>query len=161
MMNKLATFKEIQIGGMGKDKLLKRLETSGIKFNEYAKCLFEHPSFSPPAETQKVKLVKLSLRELGLEESCSFDEFVSRASELGLSLCPLYLAAFLRLEYLNQTEGPYLTIACEKPERDEAYPNGFYLRNIDNTLWLRGYKADGFDNWPGTNEFVFVRGEVK
>ena len=160
-MNKPATFKEIQIGGMGKDELLKRLETLGIKFNEYAKTLFEHPSFSPPAETQKVKLVKLSLRELRLEESCTYNEYVSKASELGLSLCPLYLAAFLRLDYLNQVEGPYLTIASKKLERGEAYPNGFYLRNIDNTLCLRGYKADGFDNWPGTNEFVFVRGEVK
>lgn len=156
-MNEFKIFKEIQIGGMNKSELLKRLESAGIQYNEYAKTLFDHPSFSPSTEIKKVRLVKLSLSELGLKESCSFNDFTAMASELGLSLCPLYLAAFLRLEYLEQEEGPYLTIACEKPEMGEAYPNGFYLRNIENTLWLRGYQADGFDNWPGSNEFVFVK----
>lgn len=75
---------------------------------------------------------------------------------LDLKLCPLYLAAFLRLEYLNQPAGPYLTIASNKPEMNEAYPNGFYIRNFENVLWLRGYKADSFAGWPGENEFVFI-----
>ncbi len=75
---------------------------------------------------------------------------------LDLKLCPLYLAAFLRLEYLNQPAGPHLTIASNKPEMNEAYPNGFYIRNFENVLWLRGYKADSFAGWPGENEFVFI-----
>jgi hypothetical protein len=57
----------------------------------------------------------------------------------------LYLAAFLRLDYLDQASGPYLTIASIKPEIDENFPNGFYLRSFENVLWLRVYKADGFE----------------
>ena len=88
-------------------------------------------------------------------------EFANRAIELGLKLCPLYLAAFLRLEYLDQTEGPYLTIASNKPEIDENFPNGFYIRNFENALWLRGYKADGFSGWPETNEFIFIKQDIE
>ena len=58
---------------------------------------------------------------------------------------------------MNQEEGSYLTIASIKPESDENYSNGFYLRKIDNTLWLRGYRADSFEGWPESNEFIFIK----
>lgn len=155
-MNKFDVFKEITIGGIKKELLLQCLSEAGVQFNKYAHALFEHPLFSPSTEVEKVKLVKVTLSQLELNDSCSFEEFSNRASELGLKLCPLYLAAFLRLDYLDQADGPYLTIASNKPESDNDFPNGFYLRNFENALWLRGYKADGFDGWPGTNEFIFI-----
>jgi len=154
--NKFKIFKEITIGGSSKEQLLKRLSEAGIQFNKYAPMLFDQPQFSPPLAIEKVKLVKISLADLKLSETCSVSEFLNRASELGLKMCPLYLAAFLRLEYLDQPEGPYLTVASLKPIDDESFPNGFYLRNFENTLWLRGYRADGFADWPGSNEFIFI-----
>jgi hypothetical protein len=154
------TFKEITIGGISKEQLLQQLSEAGIQFNQYALNLFDHPLFQPSKQVEKVKLVKTTLTEMELNDSCTFEEFSNRASELGLKLCPLYLATFLRLTYIKQPEGPYLTIASVKPEAKEDFPNGFYLRNIENVLWLRGYKADGFDGWPGTNEFVFIKSEI-
>ena len=149
-------FKEIAIGGIGKEDLLLELTQAGVQFNQYANILFDCPEFVPSPETKKVKLVKVTLSSLGLDDSCSFEEFSCRASELGLKLCPLYLAAFLRIEYLNQPNGPYLTVASHKPCGDENIPNGFYLRNFENALWLRGYRADGFSGWPQNNEFIFI-----
>lgn len=154
--NKFEIFKEINIGGLEKEQLIRRLSETGIQFNKYAHALFEHHQFSPPSEVEKVSLVKVTLSDLGLNDNCSAEEFSNRAAVLGLKLCPLYLAAFLRLEYLNQPDGPYLTVASNKPNEDENFPNGFYLRNSENTLWLRGYRADGFSDWPGTNEFIFI-----
>ena len=154
--NKFNIFAEIIIGGLSKDQLLQKLSEAGIQFNKYANMLFEHPQFLPPSEVEKVKLVKVTLTDLELKDTCTSLEFSKRASILGLSLCPLYLAAFLRLEYLNQSDGSYLTVASHKPIDDENFPNGFYLRNFENTLWLRGYRADGFSDWPGSNEFIFI-----
>jgi hypothetical protein len=154
--DKFDVFKEITIGGISKKRLFERLSEAGIQFNQYAKILFEHPNFLPTANAENVELVKVSLPVLGLEDSCSLQDFSNRASELGLKLCPLYLAAFLRLEYLNQPEGRYLTVASLQPDKDENFPNGFYLRNYENALWLRGYRADGFSGWPENNEFVFM-----
>jgi hypothetical protein len=77
--------------------------------------------------------------------------------KLKLKLCPLSLGAFLRLEFLDQEEGPYLTIASEKLVNDENYPNGFYLRNTENSLWLRGYRASEDYKWSLDNEFVFIK----
>lgn len=156
-MNRLDTFKEISIGGITKKQLLQKLIEGGIQFNKYAEMLFDHPDFSPSEKAEKVTLIKLKLSDLGLSNPCSFREMKDRASALGLSLCPLYLGAFLRLEYLDQPEGPYLTIASAKPESNENYPNGFYLRNFENNFWLRGYRADDYCEWPAENEFIFLK----
>lgn len=43
------------------------------------------------------------------------------------------------------------------PENDENHPTGFYLRNSDNSLWLRGYRVTGDPDWPTENEFVFCK----
>jgi len=67
------------------------------------------------------------------------------------------LGAFLRLDYLHQSEGPYLTIASEKPKGDDDYSTGFYLRNIENTLWPRGYRIKGEAEWPTNHEFIFLK----
>lgn len=158
-MKEFDIFKEITIGGIKKEQLLQLLFEAGIQFNEYANILFDHPKFLPSEEVERVKIVKVSLSDLDLNDTCSFEDFSIRIDEFGLKFCPLYLAAFLRLDYLDQVSGPYLTIASIKPEIDENFPNGFYLRSFENVLWLRGYKADGFEGWPGTNEFILIKND--
>jgi hypothetical protein len=156
-MSELEIFKEISIGGITKDQLVKQLIEAGIQFNEYAKILFEHQRFSPSNKSEKVKLVKVTISDLTMDNPCSFQEVVKRASALGLKPCPLYCAAFLRLEYLEQPESSYLTVVSDKPENDENYPNGFYIRNFNKILWLRGYCATDFCEWPMDNEFLFLK----
>jgi hypothetical protein len=128
-----------------------------IQFNKYAETLFAHPTFLNGVNVERVTLVKVKLTDFGLGNPCSFQEFINRTAILGLRLCPLYLGAYLRLEYLDQPIGPYLTIASDKPENDENFPNGFYVRNHDNSLWLRGYRADDVCEWPIDNEFIFLK----
>jgi hypothetical protein len=156
-MNNLKVFKEISIGGLTKNQLLQRLDEAGIQFNKYAHTLFEHSSFLPENTVTRVQLVKIKFSDLNLNNPCSYQTILAQASTLGLRPCPLYLAAFLRLQYLNQPEGPYLTIASVKPENDDDYPNGFYIRNNENKLWLRGYRAEGDCEWPSENEFIFLK----
>ena len=150
-------FKEISVGGVPKNLLINRLVKAGIQFNEYAKTLFEHEAFATDAPVEKLKLVKIKPSDLGLSNPYSLEMVVQQASNLGLRVCPLPVAAFLRLEYLDQVEGPYLTIASARPENDENYPTGFYIRNLENILWLRGYRAIGECDHPLNNEFVFLK----
>jgi hypothetical protein len=156
-VNRFEVFREISIGGLTKEELIQRLVSKGIQFNKYANLLFQHQLFSPENKIERVKLVKVKHSDFGLYELFSYQEFVNRASADGLRPCPLYLAAFLRLEYLDQPEGPCLTIASTKPESDPNYPNGFYIRNYEKSLWLRGYRADDFCEHPKGNEFIFLK----
>lgn len=120
-MRELETFKEISIGGIIKEQFFGQPVEAGIQFNEYAKILFDHHTFSSINKSEKVQLVKVTLSDLDMDNPCSFQEVVNRALTLGLRIYPLYCATFLRLEYLNQPEGPYLTVASAKPESDENY----------------------------------------
>jgi hypothetical protein len=147
----------ISIGGLTKEELLQQLESSGIQFNKYAHTLFEHPAFLPDSKITEVQLVKIKFSDLNLSNPCSYKAILEQALKLNLKLCPLYLAAFLRLQFLDQAEGPYLTIASEKPIDDDNYPNGFYVRKLDGILWLRGYRAEGDCEWPNENEFIFLK----
>jgi hypothetical protein len=153
-------FKQISIGGVAKEALVQRLVDGGIQFNKYANTLFKNRAFAPPLQAEKVKLVKVKLSDLHLSSPCSYQDIIRRASTIGLQVCPLYLGAFLRLQYSSQPEGPYLTIASPLLEGDENYPTGFYIRNFDNSLWLRGYRALGQTEWPPENEFIFLPSEA-
>lgn len=156
-MAEFKIFRDIIIGGITKERLISKLVESGVRFNKYANMLFEHPSFSLNESAEHVKLVRVKSSELGISAPCPFHEIVTRASSFGLRLCPLYLGAFLRLEYKEQVEGPYLTVASNKPENDENFPNGFYLRNFEDSLWLRGYCATDDYEWQIDSEFVFLK----
>ena len=153
----METFKQISIGGLKKETLINKLIGQGIQFNEYAKVLFEHSSFLAGDKPEIANLVKVRMEDFQFSQPVYFAEIVKKATALGLKLCPLYLGAFLRLEYLDQTQGPYLTVASAKPENDENYPNGFYLRNFENSLWLRGYRASDDYEWPMDSEFIFLK----
>lgn len=153
----MEAFRELSIGGVNKDTIIQRLTDAGVQFNKYAPILFADPLFSPSSKIEKVELVKLKFADLNLGNVCSYQNILDQASALGLKLCPMYLGAFLRLDYLDQPEGPYLTVASQEPEGDEDYPTGFYLRNNENLLWLRGYRVKGEAEWPPDHEFVFLK----
>ena len=88
-MTELEIFKTISIGGITKDQLIKQLIEAGIQFNKYAKILFEHQRFSSINKPEKVQLVKVTLSDLGMDNPCSFQEVVNRASTVRLRLCPI------------------------------------------------------------------------
>jgi len=152
-------FKHLSIGGLSKAQLIERLVDAGVQFNKYAHTLFEHPAFFVGGEVKQVQLLKVKVSALGISKPSVFQEIVNRASGLGMRPCPLSLGAFLRLEYLDQADGPYLTVASDRPEKDESSPAGVYLRNHDRVLWLRGYCASNDYEWAVDSEFIFLRDE--
>jgi len=156
-MCKFRVFRRIAVGGLSKEQLIESLVKSGVRFNKYAETLFAHASFSPSPIVESLSLVKVKQSDLALNKQSTYSEITKQALSLGLKLCPIYLGAFLRLEYLDQAAGPYLTIASQKLEDTESFPNGFYVRNLDNCLWLRGYRASDDYKWPLDHEFIFLK----
>lgn len=133
--------RRLEIGGQSKTELLSSLLEHGIRLNRYAHVLFDDPAFTTSQSSRWVLVKEVTVAELGLLVGATSVEIFARARSVGLELCPLELAPRLRLQFLDQTEGPYLTVASRKTKDDDAYPNGFYLRRVDGELWLRGYQA--------------------
>ncbi len=148
--------RKLESGGRSKRELLSSLRDAGISLNRYAEVLFEDPAFVTSETSQWVLATEVTVAELGLTAGATSVEIYDRARGVGLHLCPLELAPHFRLQFLDQSEGPYLTVASTKTKDDDAYPNGFYLRRKDTRLWLRGYRATSDYIWEPASRFVFL-----
>ena len=147
----------VGIGGTTKEALLSRLLEAGIRLNGMAENLFADPRFTVAPHRSEVAVHVCSLQSLGLCEGGTFEQAVGSAQRQGLSLCPLELGPHFRLKYVTQPEGAggqpsrqgrapagSITVASLPLDEDDETPKGLYLRRIDGTLWLRGYRS-----WPG------------
>src|SRR5262245_29366251 len=146
----------LEIGGQGKIELLSSLLAHGIRLNRYAHILFDDPAFTTSECGRWVLVREVTVAELGLMVGATSEEIFGRARCVGLELCPLELAPYFRLQFSDQTAGPYLTVASRKTRHDDAHPNGFYLRRIDGELWLRGYRATSEYIWEPASKFAFL-----
>lgn len=149
--------RQVQVGGVAKDDLLRILERRNVSLNDYARTLFADTVFTTSDEEHEVRIAAVSLPELGLPDGGLYADIVDRAVDLGLQQCELELAPHLRLQYPDQPEGPYLTVASKKLRPDDSFPNGLYLRRTEGRLWLRGYNSGPDYIWPPDfSRFVFV-----
>jgi hypothetical protein len=163
-----AILRAVQLGGQTKAELLERLVRGGVEINALGRVLFACDKFTTSDVRTELMTVELSVRSLGFPEGGTVSELFASATRLGLRLCPVELGPHLRLQFLDQPEGylgqPVLqhrappgsiTIASEILSGDDDFPKGFYLRRIEDTLWLRGYGCGRGDVWDPEDRFLF------
>ena len=138
------------------DAYRRALTEAGVALNAYAEELL--PMLRPGA-ARRVTVETLTLVELGLPDGAVYREILEAGRAMGLRVCAPSLAMDLRLDWLDQPEGPYLTVASERAFEDDMRPCGLYLRRLDGTLWLRGYRATRDYVWPAESCFAFERPE--
>lgn len=160
----------IEIGGLTKSQLIQKLQQYSILMNESGERLFADDKFTASDRKYSLQTVELTVGNLGFLDGATTAQIFSRASEIGLELCPLELAPHLRLAYMDQPEGSLgnpvqrhqapsgsITIASEILTEDHDFPKGFYLRRISGILWLRGYRADHLHVWNPDDHFIFCQ----
>ncbi|MGF1736836.1 hypothetical protein [Photobacterium satsumensis] len=146
-----------EFGGLSREELLLQLSKRKINLNAYATMLFLNNSFVISQVSKRVTVIETSVELLGFSDGAIYQDIITEAELHGLTFCPIELAPYLRLQYLNQPEGISLTIASIKPFTSQEHPNGFYLSHSDGSYWLRGYRATDDWLWPSESRFVFVK----
>ena len=160
----------VRVGGVSKRELLAQFQRCGIELNEAGQTLFAHDEFRTSETSSVFATVEISVSSLGYAQGATIVQLYARSAERGLSLCPLELAAHLRLQYLDQPEGysghppshhrappGSITVASAQLSEDDDLPKGFYLRRIEGVLWLRGYRSGAEHIWSPEDHFVFCR----
>jgi hypothetical protein len=155
---------------MTKRELLSALQLNGIQLNEIAQVLFAHQGFDASEVRSIVEISHVSVGELGHTHGATLAQVFENAAERGLALCPLELAAHLRLQFTDQPEGfcgypssrnrappGSLTIAARPLATDDGVAMGLYLRRIRGGLWLRGYRSPADHIWDADDRFIFRR----
>ena len=94
----------IEVSGFNKDSVLKMLQEHSVALNAYAERLFEDERFMTSDEKYYVETVVMTVADLGFSEGATLPQIFERADERGLDLCPLELAPYFRLQYVDQPE---------------------------------------------------------
>ncbi|WP_225428261.1 hypothetical protein [Levilactobacillus enshiensis] len=155
--------------GLSAAQLQTELAAQQISLNSHALTLFKDPRFHamPAGQTSHLRIVTIG--ELGLIVPATLPAIFQRAQVLGLQPCPLALAVDLRLQWqtqvkstnsiLSKHEAPQGAITVMSPIEDDDpdLPKGFYLRRINDTLWLRGYRCDDRYIWQPTDTLAFLQ----
>ena len=163
----------VRIGGMGKAELLQALREHEVRLNRAAEILFEDGRFSLRSQGQVIEIAPVAVAELGFGEGATYARLTARARESGLFECPLETAPHLRMQFLDQPDGPdgkqmthgrappgSITVASPALDDEEETPRGFYLRRVDGVLWLRGYWSRPDHIWSPEDVLVFSRGGI-
>lgn len=144
----------VTLGGLSKREILRQFETHSISMNAKGLRLLEELSYSDTDPPRDIETVEVTVAQLGFPDGATRPQLFLAAAALGLELCPLELGPLLRLHYLDQPEGFWITIASHNPS-DEVFPSGYYLRRLPDGLWLRGYSADDEWLWKAEEHFIF------
>jgi hypothetical protein len=113
-----------------------------------------------------VKLVRVTLTELGLSGRTPYPVICEKALAFGLTLCPQETGPRLWLEYKDQPEQESLKIASEPikgigdthPEDDDQrlHMSVFQLYHDGNGRWLTSSVAGTYECYGNETIFVFA-----
>lgn len=160
----------LKIGGHSAAELREALAEAGIALNPLAEQLLAWDGLGLSPEVQEISLEATTVQALGLPNGGTMPAILAVAATQKLAPCAPAVGPYLRLHFLDQVEVPEttapqapgapagsLTIATADLGQADDFPRGFYLRRIDGTLWLRGYRADDLHVWDAEDHFVFRR----
>jgi len=126
--------------------------------SDWMKGVLSGPSFTIASEKVKIKLVKVTVSELGfLKGGVKISGIYQRAQELGLGLCSLETALQLRLQYKDQPVDDVFSVATKTFMGPQGSPDTFYLTSAGNGI-LYLLSGDGHPEhlWSAAASWVFV-----
>jgi len=158
--------RQVAVGGLERAELMQRLAEAGVQLNGFAKQLLEHQIFDELVPAHKLTLTSRTVQQLGLDAGATLPEIFDRAINSGLGLCSAMTGPYLRLEFLDQAASRDSVLSAgKKPDDpltiasaalgDEGFPRGFYLRVVEDVMWLRGYRCDDTHGFALADTFVF------
>jgi hypothetical protein len=107
-------WKRITVGGHRSVSAVRAaLDNARVRVGDTADEIMGRPAFQFNQAKMELDLVVVSASELGLRNATPVADIYRRAAELGLELCPAEAAPLLRLQYLDQPVGEFLSVAMQ------------------------------------------------
>jgi hypothetical protein len=157
----------LPIGGILLEQLEQALEAASVAINPLGKELLVWLGKSAPSRAESMTLVAYTVDALGFAQGATLPQVLDAASRMRLGPCTHESAPYLRLHVREQPEGVdgpedakpeapsgAWTVVTPDPGLGSSFPRGFYLRQLEGTLWLRGYRADDLHVWKPSDILV-------
>ena len=132
------------------------LKARGMVLGDWAYDVLRNRRVTIANTESRVKLVKISIEDLGFNKGASLYKIYRRAKELGLQLCPAEVGPRLRLQYTNQPLDEWLVIAMEGIKSSDDGLGLFMVGRGGMGLWLLGCNGDPDAIWNKNAHFLFV-----
>jgi hypothetical protein len=137
------------------DALRSVLKEADCKVSDWAYDIIR-PEFTLAREETEVKLIVISVAELGFPYGARRDQIYARAQEFGLALCPPEVGPQLRLQYSDQTEGEWLLIGMEPITDSNGFLDVFGVDCGVSELLLSTFDGNPDSLWGSGCRWVFL-----
>jgi uncharacterized protein YjiS (DUF1127 family) len=154
----VSVWKTIRVGTFTDTFALRSaMSAMGCGVGNAADEILARPAFTLSRKKAEVELVAVSVAELGFQGEASLREIYARAQQLGLALAPAEIAPQLRLQYLDQPIGEFLTIGMEPIGTWAGEAVVLTVANGGAGLILIGQDGREDAQISAISRFVFVR----
>lgn len=164
---------DMMVGDLNKNQIQEKLNERK-KITDYdnpdqiivydtAQELLDHPDFKISKEKKELKLIKLSVADLGFPDGAKWKEIIAKGKELGLELCPPEVGPLLRLNYQkimghDQPKSEWIAVAMDPISDSSGSPHVFYVSRYGNgERYLSYYWAYPDHHFGAHSDFLFVR----
>lgn len=150
---------EATIGGISKEELIKELEEK-FQVSVFAQDMLNNGAFTLSKNKEQLKLIRLTVKDLGFPHGATTEEIYKKAEELGLELAPAETGPQLRRQYTDQPMYEYLHIGMKQIPDRRGKPIVFGVHRHEVGRWLDGAWARPEDRWDAKIGFVFASKET-
>jgi hypothetical protein len=150
------TWKQVTVGNLGNAKTArKQLKAAGIKIGNWGDDILGRATLEDAEAT--LDLVRVSVKELGLEDGATTAEIYAAAERHGLSLCPAEVAPQLWLQYPDLLpRGEWSLVAMEAIVDSGGDRSVFNLVHRGDGRWLFARSGHPGSLWSDVDRWVFV-----
>jgi len=137
--------------------------TKQITVRSIAQELLDHSDFKISKEKKDIKLIKLSVADLGFSDGASFKEIIDKGKEMGLDICPAEAGPLLRLDYeklrgYDQPKREYIIVAMDTISASNGDCRVFEVSRYDTgQRYLSFCWANPGICFDSAYDFLFVR----
>ncbi len=148
----------VKIGTGFKDgeDIFDALSAGGYHMSASSKDALSTSAFKTSKIAHEVKIVNVSVAELGFMEGATVKDIYIKATQLGLLLCPAEVAPQMLLQSLERRD-EWVRVAMEPIVTMTGVPVVLSVGDEHNQLWLGTYNAHPESFWLSKERCIFLK----
>jgi hypothetical protein len=148
----------LMLDGSSFGELIKKMEKAGVNVSNSIDPIFKSRKYSTLPKGTEIRIIRLSLSELGFDQRPHLFRYWQAAKKLGLKFCPPEAAAYQRLADMDQ-KAPndyYMFVENGDPKKNKPYV--FTLRSLGNEIRLlvENFVMSFRPHWEVDSDHIFL-----
>ncbi len=139
------------------DDFHKDIKDCRMRIGDWASDILGKPAFTVATEETEIKLVLVTVADLGFKNGATREDIYKRAQGLGLELCPSEVGPQMRLQYKDQPNDERILIGMEPISGSDGDLSVFCVEHLGDRLWLDSRSGGPGHFWYGVRRWVFAR----